>query len=103
MLEPHDRPHREHRARSRSRSTTSNVGDLRRDSNSETDDCWVRASSADRRCDKPAALRADSITVTGSTQQRPLIIDWNARYTSWMRPETPAATHPGRTHRGASP
>ena len=33
-------------AASRSRSTTSKVGDLRRDSYSETDDCWVPAHTA---------------------------------------------------------
>lgn len=36
-------------AASSSRSTTSRVGDFRRDSYSEIDDCWVRAISARRR------------------------------------------------------
>ena len=48
-----------------SRSTTSKVGDLRRDSYSETDDCWVPAHNANCCCEAPAALRATSITVFG--------------------------------------
>ncbi len=52
-----------------SRSTTSKVGDFRRDSYFDTDDCWVRAMSANRRCERPAALRATSITVIGFTHQ----------------------------------
>ena len=56
-------------AASNSRSTTSSVGDFRRDSYSETDDCWVRAISANRRWDRPAARRAVSITVFGFTPQ----------------------------------
>ena len=50
---------------SKSRSTTSKVGDLRRDSYSETDDCWVSAHTASWRWDTPAALRATSMTVFG--------------------------------------
>ena len=52
-------------AASSSRSTTSKVGDLRRDSYSETDDCWVPAHTASCACDTPAALRAISMTVFG--------------------------------------
>lgn len=52
-------------AASRSRSTTSKVGDLRRDSYSETDDCAVPAFIASCACDRPAALRAISMTVFG--------------------------------------
>ena len=50
-------------AASKSRSTTSKVGDFRWDSYSETDDCWVPAHTASWRWDRPAALRATSMTV----------------------------------------
>jgi hypothetical protein len=62
-------------AASISRSTTSSVGDFRRNSYSETDDCCVRAIAARRRCDIPAARRATSITVFGAIHPISLIID----------------------------
>lgn len=49
----------------RSRSTTSRVGDLRRDSYSEIDDCCVSPHNANWACDAPKVLRATSITVFG--------------------------------------